>query len=120
MHHFALRASRVYEDLLGVLYRLKSPGRPLGVGCFFDDLLPDGHKLFGGDDCCDVFASLGLTLVGTLEGGANGDDPVWTSDLQFQIGVVGDGHELRVAWMSQDGVVGSVEPYHLEVRVSIL
>ena len=76
--HFAVGAAGVYEDLLGALYRLKRPGRPLGVGCFFDDLLPDGCKLLGGDDCCDVFASLGLTLVGTLEGGANGDDPAWS------------------------------------------
>ena len=49
-HHFALRATRVYEDLLGTLYRLKRPGRPLGVGCFFNDLLLDGRKLFGGDN----------------------------------------------------------------------
>ena len=34
--------------------------------------------------------------------------------FNFQIGVVGDSHELRVAWMSQDGVVGSVEPDHLK------
>ena len=31
-----------------------------------------------------------------------------------EVGVVGDGHELRVAWMSQDGMVGSMEPDHLE------
>ena len=42
-HHFALGDARVYEDLLSTLYRLKRPGRPLGVGCFFDDLLPDGR-----------------------------------------------------------------------------
>ena len=50
-HHFALRAARVYEDLLGALYRLERPSRPLGVECFFGDLLPDGRKLFGGDNC---------------------------------------------------------------------
>ena len=43
VHHFTLGATGVYEDLLGALYRLKRPGRPLGVGCFFDDLLPDGR-----------------------------------------------------------------------------
>ena len=31
-----------------------------------------------------------------------------------EVGVVGDGHELRVAWSSQDGVIGSVEPNHFE------
>ena len=43
---------------------------------FFDDLLPSGRKLFRGDNCRGVFAALDLTLVGTLEGGADGDDPV--------------------------------------------
>ena len=61
-----------------------------------------------------MFTTLDLTLIGVLEGGVDGDDPAWTQHLQFQIGVVGDSHELRVAWTSQDGVVGSVEPDHLE------
>ena len=82
-HHFALRAARVYEDLLSTLYRLKRPGRPLGVGCFFDDLLPDGRKLLRGDDCRGMFVALDLTLVGLLEGGANGDDPAWSRHLQL-------------------------------------
>ena len=82
-HHFAFGAARVYEDLLGALYRLKRSGQPLGVGCFFDDLFPDGRKLFGGDNCRGVFASLNLALIGTLEGGANGDDPAWTQHLQL-------------------------------------
>ena len=62
-HHFALGAPGVYEDLLGPLYRLERPDRPLGVGCFFDDLLPDGRKLFGGDNYNDVFTALDLALV---------------------------------------------------------
>ena len=74
-HHFALGVAGVYEDLLGALYWLKRPGRPLGVKCFFGDLLPDGRELFEGDDCRGVIVALDLTLVGTLEGGADGDDP---------------------------------------------
>ena len=81
-HHFALGATGVYEDLFGALYRLKRPGRPLGVRCFSDNLLPDGRKLFGGEDCHGMFAALDLTLVGALEGGADGDDPAWTWHLQ--------------------------------------
>ena len=75
-HHFALGAARVYEDLLGTLYRLKRPGRPLGVRCFFNDVLPDGHELFGSDNCRGVFAALDLALIGALEGDADGDDPM--------------------------------------------
>ena len=74
-HHFALGAAGVYEDLLDALYRFKRPGRMFGVGCFFGDLLPDGRGLFGGDNCRGVLAALDLTLVGVLEGGADGDDP---------------------------------------------
>ena len=80
-YHFALGAAGVYEDLLGALYWLKRPGRPLGVRRFFDDLIPDGRKLFGGDNCRGVFAALDLALVGALEGGADGDDPAWTWHL---------------------------------------
>ena len=45
---------------------------------FFDDILPDGHKLFGGNNCRGVFTTLNLALIGTLEGGVDGDDPAWT------------------------------------------
>ena len=74
-HHFALGAAGVYGDLLGTFHRIKRPDRPLGVGCFFDDLLPDGRELFGGDNHRGVFVTLDLALVGVLEGGADGDDP---------------------------------------------
>ena len=96
-HHLALGAAGVYEDLLSALRRLKRPDRPLGVGCFFGDLLPDSCKLFGGDDCRGVIAALDLALIGMLEG-VDGDDPIWSRHLQLQIGVVGDDHELRIAW----------------------
>ena len=82
-HHLALRDTRVYEDLLSALHRLKRPGRPLGVGCFFGDLLSDGLKLLGGNDCRGVFATLDLALVGTLEGGADGDDTARSQHLQL-------------------------------------
>ena len=78
---------------------LKDTADRFRVGRFFDDLLPDGLKLIGGDNCRCVFATLDLALVGAL-GGADGDDLAWTWHLQLQIGVVGDGHELRVVWTS--------------------
>ena len=105
-HHFAL-------SLLGLC---GPPWCPLSLGVrrFFDNLIPDGCKLFGGDNCCGVFTTLDLILVGVLEGGADGDYPMWTQHLQLQTGVVGDGHELIVAWTSQDGMVGPIEPNHLK------
>jgi hypothetical protein len=40
--------------------------------------------------------------------------PLGARHLELEVGVVGDGHELRVAWPSQYRVVGSSEPDHLE------
>jgi hypothetical protein len=46
--------------------------------------------------------------------GADGDDPVGARHLELEVGVVGDSHELGVAWSPQHCVVGSSEPDHLE------
>ena len=73
-HHLFLGALKVYEDFLRAFRWLEGSGRPLGVGCFFEDLFPDVRELFGGNDCCGMIAALVLALIGTLEGGANGDD----------------------------------------------
>ena len=66
-HHFALGAAGVYEDLLSTLHQLERPGRPLVVGCFFSDLLPDGRKLLGGDDCHGMITAFDLALLGALK-----------------------------------------------------
>jgi hypothetical protein len=46
--------------------------------------------------------------------GSDGDDPVGARHLELEVGVVGDDHELGVAWSPQHYVVGSSEPNHLE------
>ena len=46
--------------------------------------------------------------------GADGDDPVGARHFELEVGVVGDDHELGVAWPPQYCVVGSSEPDHLE------
>ena len=51
-----------------------------------------------------MFVALDLTLVGALKKGADGDDPMGARHLELMVRVVGDGHELRVAWSSQDGM----------------
>src|SRR6185312_10270031 len=48
------------------------------------------------------------------ERGADGDDTPRARQLQLEIGVVGDGHELGVAGTTKDGVIGSPKPHHLE------
>jgi hypothetical protein len=49
-----------------------------------------------------------------LEGGTEGDDPTWTWHLELKVCVVGDDHELCIAWASKDGMVGFMEPDHHE------
>jgi hypothetical protein len=46
--------------------------------------------------------------------GFDGDDPVGARHLELEVGVVGDDHELGVAWSPQHCVVGSSEPDHLK------
>jgi hypothetical protein len=39
-----------------------------------------------------------------LVSGVDSDDPVGPRHLKFEVGVVWDGHELRVTWPPQHGV----------------
>jgi hypothetical protein len=61
-----------------------------------------------------VLHALHVTFKRVSVRGADGDDPVGARHLELEVGVVGDGHELRVAWPPQYCVVGSSEPDHLE------
>jgi hypothetical protein len=89
-------------------------GVALGVG----DVLVDVAE--AGDDGERLGQSLGLlnaldvALVGMLACCADGDDAVWTRHLELEVGVVGDDHELGVAWSPQDCVVGPREPDHIK------
>ena len=65
-HQFALGAAGVYEDLFGAFYRLERLDRPLRVGRFFDNLLPNGCKFFGGDNCRGMFTTLNLRVRNPL------------------------------------------------------
>jgi hypothetical protein len=51
MHHLAVIAARVDEDLLGLLGWLKRSRSFLGVRRLFIDHLVDGWETHGGDDC---------------------------------------------------------------------
>ena len=58
--------------------------------------------------------ALDVALIGMLERRADGDDTLQTRHLHLEVGVVGDRHELGIAWSSQYGVVRPTEPNHLE------
>ena len=83
VHHFALRATGVYEDLLDALRGLKGSGRWLRVGYVLGSPFLEYRELLGGDNCQGMLAALNLILVGTLEGGTNGDDPTWARHLEL-------------------------------------
>jgi hypothetical protein len=55
-----------------------------------------------------------LIEVGLLEVASYSDDSVRTGHFELQVVVVGDGHELGVAWLAQDGVIGTGEIRYFE------
>jgi hypothetical protein len=73
-----------------------------------------GEALQVGDEGLGVLHALYVAFVRVSVRGSDGDDPVGAWHLEFEVGVVGDGHELGVAWSPQHCVVGSSEPDHLE------
>jgi hypothetical protein len=61
-----------------------------------------------------VLHALHIAFVRVSVRGADDNDPVGAQHLELEVGVVGDDHELGVAWSPQHCVVGSSEPDHLE------
>ena len=52
--------------------------------------------------------------VGLLEVASYSDDSMRTGQLELQVGVVRDIHELSVAWLAQDGMIGSWKIHYFE------
>ena len=103
-----VHATRVEGDGLSRLHWLEVAGMTLHVWHLFGEVLQVGDEGLG------VLHALHVAFERVLVRGADGDDPVGARHLELQVGVVGDGHELRVAWPSQYRVVGSSELDHLE------
>ena len=110
----------VHVDLLRALCWFERPGCCFGVGRFFGNLLPEGGEFFGGNDCGGVIAAFNFALVSALEGGVDGDDSAGGRYLQLKVRIVGNGHELHVTRLSQDGVKIGGNPTTSKVRVSVL
>jgi hypothetical protein len=79
-------------------------GKALQVG---DEGLRFGEDL-------SVLHALHVAFIRVSIRGSDGDDPVGARHLELEVGVVGDDHELGVAWSPQHCVVGSLKPDHLE------
>jgi hypothetical protein len=78
------------------------------------EALQVGDEGLGFGEGLGVLHALHVAFVRVSVRGADGDDPVGAQHLELEVGVVGDGHELGVAWSPQHCVVGSSEPDHLE------
>jgi hypothetical protein len=62
---------------------------------------------------CDVIV-LSFVEEGQLKVTFYGDYPMGTEHLKLEVGIVGDGHELGIAWSAQDGMVGIREVHYFE------
>jgi hypothetical protein len=86
----------------------------LHVWHLFGEAFQVGNEGLGLGEGLGVLHALHVAFERVFVRGADSDDPVGARHLELQVGVVGDGHELRVAWPPQYRVVGSSEPDHLE------
>ena len=102
----ALRCLGDEEDELGLLRRLKAPGMMLGLWDVLVAITEAGDDGQGLSQSLGLLNALDAALVGVLACCADSDDAVQTRHLELEVGAVGDGHELGVAWSSQDYVVG--------------
>jgi hypothetical protein len=107
-------AAGVEGDGLNCLRWLEVAGMTFHVWHLLREALHVGDEGLGLGEGLGVLHALHVAFERVFVRGADGDDPVGARHLELQVGVVGDDHELRVAWSSQHRVVGSSEPDHLE------
>jgi hypothetical protein len=93
---------------------LEVAGMALCIWRLLGEALQVGDEGLGFGEGLGILHALRVAFVCVSVRGADGDDPVGARHLELEVGVVGDGHELGVAWPPQRCVVGSSEPYHLE------
>jgi hypothetical protein len=102
------------RDRLNCLDWLEVAGMPLRVGRLFGEAIQVGDEGFGLDDGFGVLNAFHVALVSVAICGSDGEDSLGAWHLEFEVRVVGDDHELGVAWSSQHRVIGSSEPDYLE------
>jgi hypothetical protein len=73
-----------------------------------------GDEGLGFGEGLSILHALHVAFVHVSVRGSDGDDPIGARHLELEVGVVGDDHELSVAWSPQHCMVGSSEPDHLE------
>jgi hypothetical protein len=104
----------VERDRPNRLCWLEVAGVALRIWHLLGEALQVSDEGLGFSKGLSVLHALHVTFVRMSVRGSDGDDPVGVRHLELEVGVVGDGHELGVAWSPQHCVVGSSKPDHLE------
>jgi hypothetical protein len=97
-----------------ILYPQIQGVTPLHVGRLLGEAFQVSDEGLGLGEGLSVLHAFHVAFVRVVVRGSDGDDPFGAWHLELEVGVVGDGHELGVAWPSQHRVVGPSEPDHLE------
>jgi hypothetical protein len=106
--------SGVERDRLNRLCWLEVAGVALHVWRLLGEVLQVGDEGLRFGEGLSVLHALHIAFVRVSVRGADGDDPIGTRHFELEVGVVGDGHELGVAWPPKYCMVGSSEPDHLK------
>jgi hypothetical protein len=104
----------VERDGLNRLSWLKVAGVALRIWRLLGEALQVGDEGLGFGEGLGVLHTLHAAFVCVSVRGADGDDPAVARHLELEVGVVGDDHELGVAWSPQHCMVGSSAPDHLK------
>jgi hypothetical protein len=108
----------VERDGLNRLCWLEVASVALCIWHLLGEALQVGDEGLGFGEGLSVLHALHVAFVRVSVRGSDGDDPVGARHLELEVGVVGDNHELGIAWSPQYCVVGSSEPDTSNVRVS--
>jgi hypothetical protein len=88
----------VKRDGLNCLRQFEVAGTTLHVWRLLREALQVGDEGHGFGEGLGVLHALHVAFVRVSIRGADGDDPVGARHFELEVGVVGDGHELGVAW----------------------
>jgi hypothetical protein len=88
----------IKRDGLNRLCWFEVAGVALRIWRLLGEALHVGDEGIRFDEGLNVLHALHVAFVRVSVRGADGDDPVGARHLELEVGVVGDGHELGVAW----------------------
>jgi hypothetical protein len=104
----------VEGDGLNRLGWFKVAGVALRIRRLLGEAIQVGDEGLELGDGLSVLHAFHVALVSVAVRGSDGDGSIGAWHIELEVRVVGDDHELGVAWSSQHRVIGSSEPDHLE------